>query len=168
MILVVAYGNSLRQDDGAGLLLAEGIVAAYEAAGQPAKLFALQQLAPEVALELARPEVSQVLFVDTRVAHDETDTAVVTRQLGSAPASPSLGHQVDPEMLVLFARQLFGAGDGTPVRLMTIPGFAFGHGEGLSGRCKAILEGCLSQFRDELVKAIPHHAALSADEQNVT
>jgi Ni,Fe-hydrogenase maturation factor len=55
MLLLIACGNSLRQDDSAGLRLAEALAAAWEAAARPIRLVIVQQLTPELALEIARP-----------------------------------------------------------------------------------------------------------------
>ena len=67
--LVIGYGNSLRRDDGAGLLLAASVAADMAAAGEPVRLVQVQQLAPELAEEIAAPHVGGVIFVDTTPAH---------------------------------------------------------------------------------------------------
>ena len=66
MILIIGYGNSLRGDDGAGLLLAEGLEEAWQARQVEVERLAVHQLTPELTLEISREEVTSVVFVDTR------------------------------------------------------------------------------------------------------
>ncbi len=53
-VLVIGYGNSLRRDDGAGLILAAGLVDAWRTHDLPASLITAHQLSPELADDIAR------------------------------------------------------------------------------------------------------------------
>lgn len=66
MILIIACGNDLREDDGAGLLLAEQLERTWRSRLVDTRRIEVHQLTPELALEIARPEVATVVFVDTR------------------------------------------------------------------------------------------------------
>jgi Ni,Fe-hydrogenase maturation factor len=143
-ILLIACGNSLRQDDGAGLILGQRLADVWRAKGVPLRFKSVQQLMPELAIDIAADDVEAVWFVDTRVA--DTDADIQIRRLESGDDSPAMGHQMSPEVLLLYARFLF---DGRLVEeqpiawQITIPGFEFDHSEMLSARCQAVLDGAL-------------------------
>jgi hydrogenase maturation protease len=131
MIVIIAYGNSLRRDDGAGLLLAERLERAWQAQGIAVKRLAVQQLTPELALEIGQADVSSVVFVDTRaVAPAETCPGVDIHPLTGAATSPALGHHLDPTALLLYAS--LWSNKPLPAWQITVPGVDFSHGEGLS------------------------------------
>jgi hydrogenase maturation protease len=132
VILVIGYGNSLRQDDGAGLILAELIEQACRLCHLPAKRICVHQLVPELARELARDEVEVVIFADTRVAPtpQETSHAVQISPLIVDTSSPSVGHHLTPATLLVYAKMLYGK--RPPAWIATIPGFQFEYGEDFS------------------------------------
>ncbi|MEZ4766952.1 MAG: hypothetical protein R2844_00805 [Caldilineales bacterium] len=66
MILIIAYGNSLREDDGAGLVLAEKLEPLLRRFAVDARRIETQQLLPELAAEIAASQPHAVVFVDTR------------------------------------------------------------------------------------------------------
>ncbi|MCB0124281.1 MAG: hydrogenase maturation protease, partial [Caldilineaceae bacterium] len=127
VLLLIAYGNSLRRDDGAGLVLAEQLAGLWQEEGVAIRHLALQQLAPELALEISSSEVAKVLFVDTACSDKEH---VTLHPLTSQEPGRILGHQLTPESLLLYAQQLYGR--CPPAWLLTIPGSDFGFGEGFS------------------------------------
>ncbi len=140
MLLIIAYGNSLRRDDGAGLALAERLEALCRARGLAVERQAVHQLLPELAPEIARPQVTAVIFVDTRLA-DPADPApeLEFSPLEADPTSPSVGHHLDPAALLLYADHLYG--HRPPAWRLTIPGVDFDHGEGFSPRTARLLAG---------------------------
>jgi hydrogenase maturation protease len=140
MILIIGYGNSLRRDDGAGLALAERLEQLCRTRRQLAvERLTSHQLTPEMALEIARPEVTAVVFVDTRVAASgETELALRVEPLSAAEASPSVGHHLSPTALLAYASQLYG--HAPPAWQVTIPGLDFDHGEGLSSPVEQLLD----------------------------
>lgn len=136
-LLVIGYGNSLRCDDSAGLLLAERLAACWREAGVAVQLTLTQQLMPELAEAIADASVTHVIFVDTRLAEHE-GMAVRFEPL-SAPvaAQQSLGHQMDPAMLLTYADRLYGR---APLAcIITIPGVDFGFGDELSDGVRQVL-----------------------------
>ena len=144
MLLVIACGNSLREDDGAGLQLAEMLVAAWQSATFPTRLITVHQLTPELAVELAKPDVQVALFVDSRVALWEGDTAVHFAPIKPAPHTQPFGHTMNPELICYYATELYSFLPTTPVFQLTIPGFRFGHSERLSPLCQEILTHTLN------------------------
>ena len=77
MILLIAYGNPLRQDDGAGLRLAEQMAGRWQAMGASLRHVVVQQLAPELAVEIAAPEVAAVVQVQVVVVVQGVQLQVV-------------------------------------------------------------------------------------------
>ena len=146
-LLLIAYGNPLRRDDGAGLRLAERMAARWQATGTRLRHLAVQQLTPELAIELAEPGVRAVVFVDTRAVdgatagHEPAARAVLATPLAAPEApSPSLGHHLGPEVLLAYAALLLDDRPAPPAWLVTAPGVDFGHGERLSPPASAAIE----------------------------
>ncbi|RIK46525.1 MAG: hydrogenase [Chloroflexi bacterium] len=126
-LLVIGYGNSLRRDDGAGLLLAQMLHDAWAAHGHPVRLLLAHQLGPELALDIAAPDVAAVLFVDT-AAHGPP--LVELTALDAAAGTHSLTHHLLPATLLLYAERLF---DRHPHGwMMRVTGRDFDHGDTLS------------------------------------
>jgi hydrogenase maturation protease len=131
MILIIAYGNPLRRDDGAGLILAERLEQAWRACQIEVERLAVQQLDPELALEVAREEVSAVVFVDTRaVSPGQTQFEVQLCSLSASQPGSTLGHHLDPAVILTYTHLLYDK--RLPAWLVTAPGVDFGHGEELS------------------------------------
>lgn len=131
MILLIGYGNSLRRDDGAGLILAERLDHAWRGQGVAVKHLPVHQLTPELAAEMAEPEIDAVIFVDARaIAAGEVDPQVQVQPVNGESPSPSLGHHLNPVALLLYADQLFGRRPSA--WLVTVPAADFGYGESLS------------------------------------
>ncbi|GIK39864.1 MAG: hydrogenase [Chloroflexota bacterium] len=131
MILLISYGNDLRRDDGAGLVLADLIEQSWRIHQVAVKRLSVHQLLPELAEEIARPEVSAVVFVDARaVMAGEVNPRVRVESLSIDTQSPSLGHHLDPTTLLAYADWLYAG--RPPAWLVTVPGADFGYGEGLS------------------------------------
>ncbi len=131
MILIIAYGNSLRRDDGAGLILGRMLEEELSGRGLEVELLAMHQLTPDVSLSVAADEVAAVVFVDTRVAvPGEARLELQLCPLISDQNTPSLGHQVGAATILIYARLLYEK--SPPAWLLTVPGVDFAHGEGLS------------------------------------
>lgn len=141
MILIIAYGNDLREDDGAGLVLAARLAAEWHTRGAVVDLIAVQQLAPELAADIVRDGLQAVIFVDTRVSSSAVDRDVAVVPLAPASElSPSLGHHVQPETLFAYARVLSAGDSMPPAWLVTAPGIAFEYGEHLSDVARAAIQ----------------------------
>lgn len=136
-ILVIAYGNPLRRDDGAGLVLAERLARQWRAQGIVVQQITTHQLVPELAAEIAESCATAVVFVDTTPAAPESSHCIQVRSLDDQDANLTLGHHVDPALIRHMAQGLYGV--EIPAWLVTIPGIDFGHGEGFSDEVKAML-----------------------------
>lgn len=134
VLLLIAYGNTLRRDDGAGLALAAQLAQVWRKRDIAIRHLALQQLVPELALELCQADVRAVVFVDTMTA---AAPAIRLRSIVPADFGRTLGHYVTPETLLLYAQRLYG--HYPPSWLMTIPGQDFGLGEGFSRETRRLL-----------------------------
>ncbi len=159
MILVVAYGNSLRRDDGAGLVLGRMLEEAFRNRGRRVKRISLHQLDPEVSLSISEEGVTSVVFVDTRVGIGSDDASLLqaVRVTGSS-AEPQTVHHMGPSTVMAYARLLYGK---DPIAwVLTVPGMDFDHGEGFSAFTQAALDG-LHEFLDSLPPDWPETESLS-------
>jgi hydrogenase maturation protease len=140
MILIIGYGNSLRRDDGAGPALARSV---KERCGDgDVRALEVHQLAPELADEIASPDVTAVLFMDASVARNENQDqesreCVEIQKLESKVSSQSFGHHFDPSTLLAYAEHLYGK--HPKAWLISIPGEDFDFGEGFSDAARSSL-----------------------------
>ena len=126
-ILVIGYGNTFRRDDGAGVVLAQQLVACWQP-HTPVRLVTGTQLVPELAIDIAAADVGAVVFVDASMG--EVNEQIHVQRVVGDIGLPVLGHQLGPAALLIYA-SLFNARN-LPAWLVTAPGVDFGHGEGLS------------------------------------
>ncbi len=136
-ILVVAYGNPLRRDDGAGLALAARLTRVWQSRGMAVKHVTSHQLVPEMAAEIADAGATHIVFVDTTPA--DVVGQIQLRTLDATQAAMTLGHQCSPELLMYMAQHLYDV--QIPAWLVTIPGVNFGHGSGFSEEVEELLAG---------------------------
>jgi hydrogenase maturation protease len=137
MILLIAYGNSLRCDDGAGPILAKQLKILWESEQHPAEhdeyveYIEVHQLTPELADDIAAKDIEIVIFVDSRLATDSSKKQDVRVEYISADdISLGFGHHLTPTALLMYARLIYGV--QLPAWLITVPGVDFRHGEELS------------------------------------
>lgn len=123
-IALIGYGNTLRQDDGAGYLIA----ATVQTWQLPQVIaIACPQLLPELAATIA--EVDHVLFVDTCLP-------TVATTLHHCPLCPPTetgpldAHVSNPRSLLALSQWLYG--QCPPASWLMIPGHQFELGETLS------------------------------------
>lgn len=155
MILVIAYGNELREDDGAGLVLAERLEQAWRSRRQSVRRVASQQLLPEMASELIQEDVSTIVFVDTRLATSAFDRLVQITPINNvagSPPSPSVGHNIAPDVLLAYAA-LLAEDRLPPAWLVTVPGRNFGFGEKLSEVAESAIQESIQPVIHALERA---------------
>jgi hydrogenase maturation protease len=123
--LLLACGNSLRQDDAVGLRIAEA--AEHQFPASRLRVVAATQLTPEMAAELAETELA--IFVDASAA-DEPG-AIRVEPVAPRPEAPET-HRLDPPALLALTVSLCGH---APARafVLTIGASHFGYGEEVSG-----------------------------------
>ncbi len=135
MILIIGMGNPLRQDDAAGLALAARLATALATLEQPCRVLIVQQLAPELAVDVAANDVSAVCFVD--VAVDALGIRLVALDEASEAVAPRLTHEIGPRTLLAYAGIL--RNELPAAWLLTVGGSAFAHGEELSDAVQSAL-----------------------------
>jgi hydrogenase maturation protease len=103
--LILACGNTLREDDGLGPWLADW--ARERFGGNPAvRILSDHQWTPELAEEIARAE--SVIFIDC--ATDSAPGLVRTSPVEPAAPSSKLGtHHLDAAQLLALSQQLYSA-----------------------------------------------------------
>jgi len=123
-LLIIAFGNELRGDDGA----AHHVVHLLEADSRfQGLMIETHQLTPDLAEAVASSRV--VCFVDARIP-DGDGSVSVTRIEAEFAAPASLGHTMSPEELLTVARVLYS---GAPQAwLIGIPSESFELGAPLS------------------------------------
>lgn len=146
-ILVIGYGNTLRRDDGAGVVVAEAVMAW----GLPdVRAIARHQLTPELAADIADAE--KVVFVDA-VSPQQAQIEVALHPLALPDRGTALtdAHASNPESLLALASQLYQA---TPqAYLLTIPAKTFEFGETLSAQTQHHVDQALNTLRVFITKA---------------
>ena len=142
MILLIAYGNPLRQDDGAGLILADRIERIWQRQNRRFRRIDTHQLTPELAQDIAAAEISGVVFCDACVSEQTPGCgpALQVHALSSeAQPSPALGHHLTPNTVLFYADRLYDK--RPPAWVITVPGVDFGYGERLSDSVQRALDG---------------------------
>lgn len=143
-IAVIGYGNTLRQDDGAGYLIATTVQT-----WQLPQVIAIAcpQLLPELAATIA--QVDHVLFVDTCLP-------TVSRTLHHCPlyppseTGPLAAHVSDPRSLLALSQWLYG--QCPSASWLMIPGHQFELGETLSPDTEAAIADALEWIQAWLVE----------------
>ena len=139
MTLVIGYGNPLRSDDGVGQVVAEAI-AARAHAGSGVSAIAAHQLLPEHAEAISGAD--RVIFVDAEAGG--TPGEIRVRELAAdTEGSAGLIHDFTPGTLLAYADLLYG--HAPPAVLVTVSGFSFDHGEGLSAQMTAVLPAVIAR-----------------------
>jgi len=142
--LVIAYGNSLRGDDGVGWEVARRLEAAVEADGN-VSIVATQQLTPELAEVLHR--VDQVFFVDASVEGEPGSWKC--EQVKAEEIRPgALGHHFDAAALLAYTQALFGT--RPEAQVITVTAKSFDLGEELSAEVQAALPAVVEHLHQKL------------------
>jgi hydrogenase maturation protease len=102
-VLLVGYGNALRSDDGVGWHVARRAASDPRFAG--ARVVALHQLVPELALDLSGARLAIFVDADAAAGPGTVTVGPVEQSAGRSATS----HHVDAGSLLLMARHLYGA-----------------------------------------------------------
>jgi len=151
-ILIVAYGNPLRCDDGLAWCAADELEKRF--CGSDVEILRTHQLAPELAEKVSRFET--VIFVDAASAGGTNGSAGEVRcvDVVASEAMPRFSHQLSPGAVLALAAQLYGA--APHAFCATLTGEFFDHGESLSpvvaaalpllvARIEALVQSALSR-----------------------
>ncbi len=126
-VLVIAWGNPLREDDAVAWHILEGLRSLKpRPALPPLKLRHAHQLTPEMAECVSR--APGVVFIDAR--RDGTPGEVRCEEIVPSAGSNPLAHSLSPQALLLYAEKLYGRAPRAVV--LSIAGERFGMGESLS------------------------------------
>ena len=148
-VLVIGYGNPLREDDGIGWRVVEEIEnGQLLIVNCQLSTVVTHQLLPELAEEVSGAEL--VVFVDASVEGAPGMIAVqevlpVVQEMGA------FTHHFDPAGLVGYARDLYGR--FPHAYLVTITAVSLGYGEGLSDTVEAALPNVLQQIERLIQRA---------------
>ena len=138
--LVIGYGNSLRNDDGAGQKVAEKI----EKWELPSvHTLSVHQLTPELAVDMAQVDV--VIFVDVIATNPEKPASVQIEELQATNDNISLGHVCDPRSLLACTKMLYGK--LTQAYWVLIPAVNFNFGEEFSAITQEGIDLALTQIQ---------------------
>lgn len=150
-ILIIAYGNPLRSDDGVAWHAADPLQRIFPP--EEVGVICLHQLGPELAEAARRSEY--VIFVDAATGPHPGDIDI--RELTATPESakaPAFAHALDPQSIVTLAAQLY---DAHPRAFSTtITGQVFEHGECLSSAVAAALPDFVCRI-EGLVRELLNH-----------
>jgi hydrogenase maturation protease len=126
-VLVIAWGNPLREDDGVAWHVLDGLRRLRPRPGLPLlKLRHAHQLMPEMAECVSH--AAGVVFVDAR--RDGAPGELRCEPVAPEAKGNPLAHSVSPQALLLYAESLYGRAPAAVV--VSIAGERFGMGEGLS------------------------------------
>lgn len=136
-LLVIGYGNTLRQDDGVGPKVAEAVAALNL---PRVRTLNCALLTPELADPISQAE--RVVFVDAAI---DAPREVQLRPLQPATSSQLMAHAASPATMLALARDVFGhAPEGW---LLTIPVEETGIGEEFSPLAKRGFAAALKEIQ---------------------
>lgn len=135
-LLIIGYGNTVRQDDQAGVLVAERL----ESLALPGVIaLACPQLSPEHAEAVAQARAVVLVDAQAGPARD------VRLQRVRPAASPQVTtHAAEPSTLLALARDVYG--HAPPTWLLTLPAEQFGFGTDLSPVTELAVEAAVGQL----------------------
>jgi hydrogenase maturation protease len=139
-VLIIAYGNPLRCDDGLSWRVAE----ALSQPDLPSDIAVITsyQLTPELAQAIS--QASTVLFLDASRTGVPGD--VLSVPLHPQPGSSAFSHDFSPQSLLAIARELYGR--SAEAFLISVSGECFDHGDTLSPTVIESLPRVIHQVRE--------------------
>ncbi|MCC6682213.1 MAG: hydrogenase maturation protease [Phycisphaeraceae bacterium] len=147
--LILGYGNTLRGDDGIGVIAAQRLRQAF--GDDPhVQVLALHQPTPELADTLSRCD--RAIFIDASVDVPEGELRVTALAPGPDAASPST-HHLSPSALLDMAKLLFGS--CPHAWLIAVGARDFACRDSLSPPVAAAIEQVLAQVRQLLLTPSP-------------
>ncbi len=149
--LILACGNTLREDDGVGPFLAAWAEERF--AGEAGlRVIARQQWTPELAQDLTEAEA--VLFVDCSVDTKAGEVRVVTIGPAESTAAGLRTHHLGAPELLALSKELYGTMPRTSL-LMTVGAGSLELREGFSEAVKAVLPEACAQLEKAVLRLLP-------------
>ena len=147
-VLIVAYGNPMRSDDGVAWRAADALASEFP---EPAvDIHRLHQLTPELADTVRNYRC--VIFVDAASCDGSPTLPGAIRVediLGGASEPARFSHVLSPKKVLDLAAQLYGASPRAFV--VTVAGESFRHGDSLSPAVAAAIPELIARIA-ELVR----------------
>jgi len=127
-VLIIAYGNPLRCDDGLAWRAADQLEGKFS--GSVVELLPTHQLTPELAAAVSRSD--GVIFVDAASAEEGNAQPgeVHCAPIGLPEGKVRFSHQLSPSSVIALARELYAA--SPRAFSVTVTGQCFDHGESFS------------------------------------
>ena len=147
-LLIVAYGNPLRSDDGVAWRAAAALQEKF--APEQAEILTLHQLGPEVAESASRSEC--VIFVDAAAGpgHPGEVQAKEVLPSDSDTETSVFCHAMSPSHVLALAAQLYHS--RPRAFSASVLGANFNHGESLSPAVEAALPALLTRIEELATK----------------
>jgi hydrogenase maturation protease len=142
-VLVLAYGNPLRGDDGIGWHAAQAL--APDSEGEDLRVLFSEQLTPDLAEPVSRSRL--VIFVDASVAHEPGSVSCLPLAPSAEPPG-SFSHEVTPGSLLSWAKALYGA--CPEARMVSLGAASFDIGQGLSPSVAKSLPALIACVREQI------------------
>ena len=143
-ILIIAYGNPMRCDDGLAWRAADELEGKFSS--KDVEILRTHQLTPELADTVSHCKT--VIFVDAAspvAASNSLPGEVRCAQIGLPKDASPFSHQLSPGAVIALARQLYAA---CPLAFsMTLTGECFDQGESLSPAVAAALPVLVARIR---------------------
>ncbi|HQE91850.1 MAG TPA: hydrogenase maturation protease [Anaerolineae bacterium] len=151
--LIVGFGNLYRRDDGVARVIINTLLArwgrallddlddGFEALGHAVDGVVLHQLVPELAETVK--DYAMVIFVDAHVGGNEIEPLHEER-LDVSYHTPFVYHQTHPSTLLALAQQMYGT--APEAWLLSVQGYDFDFGEGLSPETAALVEPAVARI----------------------
>jgi hydrogenase maturation protease len=142
-VLIIAYGNPLRSDDGVGWRAADALRGKFPVAA--VEIICLHQPGPELAESVSRCEC--VVFVDAAAGAGQGGEIQV-KELGSAELSEAsgFGHAISPDAILRLAEQLYRT--RPKAFSVSVTGQDFSHGDSLSPTVSAAVPLLVSRIEE--------------------
>ena len=141
-ILIIAYGNPLRSDDGVAWRAADLLTQCFSES--KLEILSLHQLAPELSETVSH--FATVIFIDAAAAKDETSPGQIHVEELAPQAREDRSHfthAISPQTVVALAATLYGA--KSQAFLVTVTAASFDHGDTLSPSVEAALPAIVSE-----------------------
>jgi hydrogenase maturation protease len=150
-LLIIGYGNPLRQDDGLGWHAATRLSETLQ--GNGVQVLACHQLTPELAETISQAE--RVVFIDVNCTQPPGQISCRTVTPDSNPRPPALDHVMNPSALLGSALALYKA--SPEAVMLSVGGQAFDFGPELSRAVSEAIPRVLAMI-SEMAGAKLHHA----------
>jgi hydrogenase maturation protease len=138
-VLIIAYGNPLRCDDGVAWRAAEELSRLN--LPQDVDMVTCHQLTPELAHPVSQASV--VVFIDA--ARNGTPGEITSTTPQPQPRSSIFTHEFSPAVLLRVAQELYGK--CPPASVVSMCGQCFDHGESLSAIVTHSLPGMVARIQ---------------------